>query len=170
MGALAIALLGACAPDAHRPDAAPPPSAVVVLVPRTPYIATFPCGSQCHDAREPNLTRRELTVFHVGRHIEHGPANQWCSDCHAVDSSDRLRTIDGTLITFDESDQLCGQCHGEKHRDWSRGIHGLQTGGWTGVAERRLCTACHDPHTPGRIHFESLPPPVPDPRSARPEP
>ena len=53
----------------------------------------------------------------------------------------------------------CAQCHGEKHRDWSEGIHGLNTGGWRGTVSRRLCTACHDPHAPGPIHLQALPPP-----------
>lgn len=142
-----------------------PAERVVTLVPRTPYLATFPCGEQCHDAREPDPTRRPLVTFHAGRSIEHGPAIHWCDDCHSIAEPDHLVSLDGeTPISFDESDRVCAQCHGEKHRDWSAGIHGLSTGGWRGDVSRRLCTACHDPHAPGRIELEALPPPEADPR------
>lgn len=139
----------------------------VEFVPRTPYLATYPCGAQCHDARQPNPTPRALAIFHTGRHVAHGPALHWCDDCHAIDAADHLVALDGTTpIAFDDSDQLCAQCHGEKHRDWSEGIHGLSTGAWRGTVRRRTCTACHDPHTPGRIELEALPPPALDPRVA----
>lgn len=142
-----------------------PAERVVELVPRTPHLATYPCGEQCHDAREPNPTHRALETFHAGRRIAHGPAIHWCDDCHAIDEPDHLIALDGeTAISFDESDQLCGQCHGERHRDWEAGIHGLSTGAWRGTVHRRLCTACHDPHAPERIHLEALPPPLIDPR------
>ncbi len=142
-----------------------PSERVVELVPRTPYLATYPCSDQCHDAREPDATPRELVTFHAGRRVAHGPAIHWCNDCHSLDEPDHLVALDGeTAISFDASDRLCAQCHGEKHRDWSEGIHALQTGAWRGTVQRRLCTACHDPHAPGRIQLEALPPPEPDPR------
>ena len=161
----AFFLSGACAEAPARRDTEPPPSAEVALVPRTPHMTDSPCGAQCHDAREPDPRPRELTLFHSGQRLDHGSANRWCDDCHAIDEPDRLVTLAGTRITYDESDAICGQCHGEKHRDWSRGLHGLATGGWTGTAHRRLCTACHEPHAPGRIELEALPPPEPDPRA-----
>ena len=150
---------------ADLPEGAPA-ERTVEIVPRTPYLTTFPCGQQCHEAREPDPTERALVTFHAGRRIEHGPAIHWCDDCHSIAEPDHLVSLDGaTAISFDESDQVCAQCHGEKHRDWAVGIHGLSTGGWRGPVQRRLCTACHDPHTPDRIRLEALPPPEPDPRS-----
>lgn len=136
----------------------------VEIVARTPSIATYPCGEQCHDARLPNPTPRELSLFHAGRRIQHGPAVRWCDRCHDLDDLDHLRMMDGDSVSFDASDQICGQCHGEKHRDWSAGVHGSITGGWAGTARRQLCTGCHDPHVASRIHLEALPPPTIEPR------
>ncbi len=167
----AAPLLGACAP--HRAGGAEPDAGLalateertVELVPRTPYMPTYPCGEQCHDARTPDPTPRPLTLFHVRREIHHGPAIHWCDDCHDIASPDHLVALDGTAIAFDTSDQLCAQCHGERHRDWELGLHGGTAGGWRGRVQRRVCTACHDPHAqPERIHLEALPPPLPDPR------
>lgn len=165
---IAIGIMG-CGPPGDGDDAAsgqdaPPAETVVVVVPRTPHLATYPCGAQCHDLREPDPTPRELSAFHAGRRVDHGPALRWCGDCHSIDEPDRLRLRGGELISFDDSDRICGQCHGDKHRDWRHGVHGLSTGGWRGTIRRRTCTACHDPHGPEPIWLEALPPPEPDPR------
>jgi hypothetical protein len=133
----------------------------VELVARTPYLPTYPCGEQCHDDRVADPTPRALALFHVGRTVEHGPALDFCNDCHAMDDVDQLVLLDGTThVGFDASDPLCAQCHGGIHDDWEAGIHGLTTGGWQGTVQRRLCTACHDPHAPGPLHFQALPVPV----------
>jgi len=42
----------------------------------------------------------------------------------------------------------CGQCHGEKYKDWEAGIHGKRTGSWNGEKEYWVCIRCHDPHNP----------------------
>ena len=111
----------------------PPPTAIVEHVTRIPHLATYPCGETCHDDLHPNPTPRELTVFHAGRVLDHGSALRWCAACHASHDIDRLRLLNGELLSFDESHQICAQCHGPKHRDWTQGLHGLQTGGWTGT-------------------------------------
>lgn len=132
----------------------------IVLVPRTPFLAAYPCGEQCHDARTPDRTPRELREFHAGRRVEHGPALGWCERCHSLEAPDSLVSLSGEPIAFDASDRLCAQCHGPEHADWGEGMHGSTTGGWRGTVRRRLCTACHDPHAPGPLHFEALPPPT----------
>jgi hypothetical protein len=136
----------------------------VEIAPRIPFLAAYPCAAQCHDGRAADPTPRELTGFHAGRTVEHGPAIRFCDDCHSLEHPDSLRLMRGELVSFDASDQVCGQCHGEKHRDWETGLHGSVTGGWHGVVVHRQCTACHDPHTPSQITLEALPPPIPDPR------
>jgi hypothetical protein len=162
-----------CGPPGDRAYAAPstgPVGAVVPhaeasahtveLVARTPYLPTYPCGTQCHDDRTPDARPRALVLFHVGREVHHGPALDFCDDCHAMDDVDQLVLLDGvTHVGFDASDALCAQCHGNLHDDWEAGIHGLSTGGWQDHVERRLCTACHDPHTPGDITLTALPVP-----------
>lgn len=144
-------------------DAGPRPERRVEIVPRTPHLAAYPCAEQCHDELTPDPTPRALAAFHAGRIVDHGEM-RWCDACHAIDDLDRLTRMDGRTVSFDESDVLCAQCHGERHRDWVAGSHGALTGGWTGVVGRRTCTACHDPHVPSPIRLEALPPPHLDPR------
>lgn len=164
----ALGALGACAPhlepvgqvaEARQEGTSPPLE--VELVARTPHLATYPCGEQCHDARVSDPRPRALTTFHVGRAVSHGPALDFCDDCHDMADVDMLVLLDhATRVSFDASDALCAQCHGSIHDDWEAGTHGLTTGGWRGHVERRLCTACHDPHAPGPLHFEALPVPA----------
>jgi len=143
------------------PDATTAP--LVVIPDRTPRLATFPCMQQCHAAREPNPNPRPLTAFHSLKQIEHGDTTFWCTFCHNDQNLDTLRLLDGRTVTFNESYRLCGECHGDKRRDWQAGIHGLQSGSWDGRGEkvRRACTACHDPHAPKRPSFQALPAPKP---------
>ncbi|MDH5492477.1 MAG: hypothetical protein OEY14_11055 [Myxococcales bacterium] len=141
-----------------------PPGVISVgrteLVPRTPELVTYPCTDACH--LEPTISDGlALERFHTFREIRHGPALHQCSTCHYVEDMNRLRLFDGTSIDFDESPQICGQCHGEKMRDWLAGIHGLQTGSWNGARQRRACPACHNPHAPTRMRLEAMPAPNP---------
>ncbi len=148
-------------PGGEHQDAEPVTDTDVEIPARTPQLATFPCVEQCHRTREPNPTPRPLREFHSAKHIEHGDTTFWCNFCHNVENLDNLRLLDGRTVTFDEAYRLCGQCHGDKRRDWQMGIHGLQTGYWNGTKTRRSCTACHDPHSPRRPRFQSLPAPHP---------
>lgn len=153
----------ACAPErapsaADRDAEASARERTIELVPRTPHLATYPCA-QCHQDRVPDPTPRALREFHAGRVVTHGPALAWCERCHVLEEPDSLRLIDGTRVSFDASDAICGQCHGPEHADWEAGMHGLSRGGWRGTVRRPLCTACHDPHAPGPLTFEALPPP-----------
>jgi hypothetical protein len=131
---------------------------MVRVVARTPLLSAWPCSEGCHARRAPDPTRRPLREFHAGRALNHGPTLRWCDACHPPDDLDRLRLLGGDRVTFDNADQLCGQCHAERHRDWSRGIHGAQSGSWAGPTLRRNCAACHDPHAPQRPMFNPLPP------------
>jgi hypothetical protein len=133
---------------------------VVQVLERTSQLPTFPCVEQCHKDRMPNPTPRALTEFHSTKKVVHGGPTVWCTRCHNLANLDRLQALDGQELTFDQSFVLCGQCHGDKRRDWDGGIHGLQTGSWSGTKLRRSCTACHDPHAPKRPTFEALPAPV----------
>ncbi|MBE0568764.1 MAG: hypothetical protein IH577_03690, partial [Deltaproteobacteria bacterium] len=51
---------------------------------------------------------------------------------HDINNRDKLRLVSGDLIDFTESFRLCGQCHGDKYRDWRSGIQGKRTGKWKG--------------------------------------
>jgi hypothetical protein len=119
----------------------------------------YPC-SECHSDMEVNTARRDLEDFHDDIRLDHGPADRWCFDCHNPDDRDRLRLVNGTLIGFEESYRLCGQCHGTIYRDWREGIHGRRVGYWNGAKSYLLCAHCHNPHAPRFSEIEPLPPPV----------
>ncbi len=96
---------------------------------------TWPC-SDCHNGKKlkDNPIRRVLVKEHSGITLHHGEEDEslWCLDCHDFKNRDRLRLAGGTLVEFEESDRLCGQCHGRIHRDWKAGVHGQRTGFWNG--------------------------------------
>ncbi len=121
----------------------------------------FPC-SECHIDIEPNPARRELIDMHddISAIFNHDSENRWCLDCHDINNRDYLKLASGKLIGFDESYKLCGQCHGDKLRDWKVGVHGQRTGEWNGKKQYLLCVHCHNPHSPKFKPVKPLPPPV----------
>ena len=131
-------------------------------VPRPPFSeGIFPCTS-CHDgkAMKLNTKRRALTEMHGDIELNHGPETRWCLDCHDAQNRDRLHLASGEKVEFITSYQLCGQCHGDKFRDWRVGIHGKRTGSWNGPKQYLLCVHCHDPHSPHFKPLKPLPPPA----------
>ena len=108
----------------------------------------FPC-SGCHT--EPgDRTRRQL-AFHedIQEIFDHDSEHRWCLDCHDAQDRDVLKLASGETVPFTESYRLCGQCHGDKYRDWRAGVHGKRVGQWNGEKTYFLCVNCHNPHTPG---------------------
>ena len=165
-----LVLLGSAAfadPPAKPHSAKAEESAVQegIQVPKPPFSeGIFPCTS-CHDGKsqKPDPRRRELTGMHGDIILEHGPASRWCLDCHDTNNRDSLHLASGEKIPFTASYQLCGQCHGDKYRDWRVGVHGKRTGNWNGAKQYLLCVNCHNPHSP---RFKALKPMAPP---ARPE-
>jgi len=128
-------------------------------VPPPPFSeGVYPC-SECHADLELNLKRRKLTDAHEKIVLQHGPRERWCFDCHNPDDRNKLRLASGTLVTFEQSYRLCGQCHGPKLRDWRVGVHGKRTGQWNGKRRYLLCAHCHDPHSPRFKPLRPMPPP-----------
>jgi hypothetical protein len=121
----------------------------------------FPC-SECHAYQESNLNRRELVDMHdeISNSFNHDSENRWCLDCHNAENRDFLHLASGKLVSFEESYKLCGQCHGNKLRDWKVGVHGKRTGEWNGQKEYLLCVHCHNPHSPKFKQIKPLPPPI----------
>jgi len=130
-------------------------------VPPAPFSeeGIFPC-SECHVDLDVDPEPREL-MFHEEIQIDHGPKDRWCLDCHNADDRDHLRLVNGSLVGFDESYRLCGQCHGTIFRDWREGIHGRRRGYWDGAKSYLLCAHCHNPHAPAFQPIEPLPPAAP---------
>ena len=117
-------------------------------VPPPPFSkGIFPC-SDCHDGEKTNFTRRVFTDDHKDIVFEHDADHRWCLDCHNPDNRDKLRLASGVLVPFEQSYRLCGQCHGDKFRDWKLGIHGRRSGKWNGDKNYLLCVHCHNPHSP----------------------
>ena len=130
-------------------------------VPLPPFStdSIFPC-SQCHAGMQPpNVKRRVLTDMHTEIELHHAEG-RWCTDCHNPANRDKLRLISGELIDFSVSWKLCGQCHGDKLRDWKVGVHGKRTGYWNGDKQYLLCVHCHNPHDPKFKALKPLPAPV----------
>ncbi len=121
----------------------------------------FPC-SECHDAEYETNPERRLLDMHeeIVEDFDHDSENRWCLDCHDANRRDSLRLASGKLLDFKESYKLCGQCHGNKLRDWKVGVHGKRTGNWNGRKEYLLCVHCHNPHSPKFKPVRPLPPPV----------
>ncbi len=119
----------------------------------------FPC-SQCHD-KPGDPTHREL-AFHddVQSSFNHDSRNRWCLDCHDNKNRDVLHLSSGAPVPFTESYRLCGQCHGDKYRDWRAGVHGKRVGMWNGEKTYYLCVNCHNPHSPRFKPLKPEPAPV----------
>ena len=131
------------------------------FVPPPPFSEDiFPC-SECHADMDVNPKRRILEDEHVeiSEMFNHASDQRWCLDCHNPDNRDVLRLANGDLVSFEESYNLCGQCHGTIFRDWKAGIHGKRTGEWNGRKQYRLCVQCHNPHSPKFKAIKPLPPP-----------
>lgn len=148
---VAVCLLGAA-------GAQPPPAKPVAPAPKKPEVlfeakpppfseGIFPC-MDCHgDQRD--RTRRELGFHEEQQSIfDHDAEHRWCLDCHDYENRDMLRLASGDKVPFTQSYRLCGQCHGDKYRDWRAGVHGKRVGNWDGEKTYLLCVSCHNPHSP----------------------
>jgi hypothetical protein len=190
---LALALLaggqaGATEPKAGaKADARPEKKAAAVaeeVQAMTPPFTEgiFPC-SGCHDGKDKvNTARRELGFHEEQQSVfAHDAEHRWCLDCHDAQKRDQLHLTNGALVPYTESYRLCGQCHGDKLRDWRAGVHGKRIGNWDGLKTYFLCVNCHNPHAPlfkgekevtvdGRtVVMPTLEKIKPEPRPRRPE-
>ena len=148
------------APDSAAPVAAAPHSPGEIQAQPPPFSdGIFPC-SECHT--EPgDPTRRALGAHEeIQQMFDHDSANRWCLDCHDPTNRDVLRLASGAQVPFSESYRLCGQCHGDKYRDWRLGVHGKRIGSWSGQKTYFLCVNCHNPHSPRFQPLHPEPPPV----------
>jgi len=148
-------------PKGHVQPPSKPSATQEIEVPTPPLTeGIFPCSS-CHDNKslKPNPQRRSLGM-HDEIQLKHGPESRWCLDCHDLANRDKLHLVSGERVDFTSSYLLCGQCHGDKFRDWRSGIHGKRTGHWDGKKQYLLCVHCHNPHAP---RFQAIKP-MPKPR------
>ncbi len=71
-----------------------------------------------------------------------------CATCHNYESMNELKSLTGEEISFDQSFALCGQCHSKQEQDWLGGAHGKNLSGWGHARVSKMCTECHNPHSP----------------------
>jgi hypothetical protein len=163
---VALAAMGSAEEPSAKARTDPPPKPLSpgeIQAEAPPFSdGIFPC-SGCHEAPG-DPTRRELGMHEdVQQVFDHDSDNRWCLDCHDNQNRDVLRLASGAHVPFTESYRLCGQCHGDKYRDWRAGIHGKRIGEWDGQRTYLLCVHCHNPHSPA---FEPV---KPEPRPLRPD-
>ncbi len=159
-------LYGGPPPSVPEVFAGYPGAQPFTVVPRKPELPLFPCV-MCHDLQKLNTKVRQLRPSvppdgppHAAV-LQHGDGQMWCLDCHNPKPRDRLRTVNGQDIDFDDSSRQCAQCHSARHRDWAFGGHGKRVEGWTGERQVYACVHCHDPHNPRILpRAASKPPPL----------
>lgn len=158
---LALLLAGLPAGAKEPPKKAEPVTQEGIQVPTPPFTeGIFPCTG-CHDGKQLKVdTRRRELAMHSEIELKHGPESRWCLDCHDASSRDSLHLASGEKVEFTASYKLCGQCHGDKFRDWRVGIHGKRTGSWNGPKQYLLCVHCHNPHAPRFAALKPMPPPT----------
>jgi hypothetical protein len=158
---LAAGLSAIARGEQAAPQHPPAQPAERLEVPPPPFTeGIFPC-SGCHAGMEVNRMRRTLSDMHTDIVLKHDETHRWCLDCHDADNRDMLHLASGELVPFEESYLLCGQCHGEKLRDWRAGVHGRRTGEWNGHKRYLLCAHCHNPHQPRFRAVAPKPAPAP---------
>lgn len=163
LGVGLLVLLTACR-ERHVAAAAPdgpPTTATQVVLAAAPAMApgNFPCAD-CHEPGLPVRTaRHELKQAHQDIRLVHGNAALWCFDCHDAKDRDKLHTVGGETVPYEEAQKLCGQCHGHQLRDWEHGAHGKRTGNWDGTATALRCVNCHAAHAPKFLPIEPMPAP-----------
>jgi len=88
------------------------------------------------------------TDAHAAVSMNHGELA--CGSCHSQ-GTQSLHLADGQDLGWEQSMELCSQCHGVQRRDYDHGSHGGMTGYWNlkkGPRSRNSCVDCHTPHSP----------------------
>lgn len=153
--------------------------ATAVVKPREPHLMYFNMGPEncatCHNGKvvpfpkdkNPRLINMHQDIVENSMQLQHGRGALWCLDCHSAKNRNKLVDRQGTEISFNQPQKLCGNCHGEAYIDWRAGIHGKRIGSWKVGAKKRwwVCTECHNPHTVQVNRFNPIepenPPPLP---------
>ena len=87
---------------------------------------------------------------HWDINLKHAHASTMkCNTCHDMDHApNQLITLQKDTLHFNQSYQLCGQCHSTQYKDWQGGAHGKELGGWSKPRVVKNCASCHNPHKP----------------------
>lgn len=91
--------------------------------------------------------------------VDHGQGAMQCSTCHDVNDFVSFHSPTGEKLKLDQAHQVCGNCHGNRYRDWHFGAHGKRLNNWQGKRVISSCAHCHDPHSPAIKPRKPMPPP-----------
>lgn len=126
--------------------------------PTTGEIQHIQCAT-CHGiARRPDEPTPKN--MHATLVVKHG--NNTCNTCHSDGNRSTLHLADGKTLAFEDTIELCAQCHGPQYRDYQHGSHGGMKGYWDrtkGPRTRNHCVNCHDPHAPAYPSVKPAPGP-----------
>ncbi len=115
---------------------------------RTPDMVQYPCAT-CHTQGLKIPGTPADYQAHADIRLEHAQEKTMdCATCHGNSDTNKLNSLTGSAIDMDRADELCGQCHTEKKRDWLHGAHGKRYYTWQGTRVIQSCTSCHNPHKP----------------------
>jgi len=126
--------------------------------------------SNCHPSADPATQKndpRQLMmhqdIVSDAEKLQHGRGAIWCFDCHNAANRDTLVDRQGNEVSFNQSQKVCGSCHGDVYSNWRMGIHGKRIGSWKVGGKKRwwTCTECHNPHTVQEHRFNPLKPEPP---------
>ncbi|MEC3907791.1 cytochrome c3 family protein [Tamlana sp. 2201CG12-4] len=123
------------------------------LIPeRKGQIKSYAC-TECHSKALDKMQSEDGKKAHWDIKLMHANENTMnCVTCHNPDNMDNLKSLTGKDIDFNNSYNLCNQCHTKQFEDWKGGAHGKRIGGWAPPRASMTCVNCHNPHKP---HFES---------------
>lgn len=123
------------------------------LIPeRKSQITSYAC-TECHSKPLTQMQGKDAKNAHWDIKLVHANKNTMnCITCHNPDNMDNLRSLTGNNIDFNNSYNLCNQCHTNQFKDWKGGAHGKRLAGWAPPRASMTCVNCHNPHKP---HFES---------------
>jgi uncharacterized CHY-type Zn-finger protein len=145
--------------------------AQAVTRPRAKNFKTTMQCSGCHPSadqasapqNDPRQLQMHQDIVSDATKLQHGRGAIWCFDCHNAANRDTLVDRRKQEVSFDESQKLCGSCHGDTYSNWRMGIHGKRTGEWKVGGKKRwwTCTECHNPHTVQEHRFNPVKPEPP---------
>ena len=110
---------------------------------REATLEKFPC-QRCH-----KLPLEGKPKAHWNLKLQHAAdAVMNCATCHDPANLNQLKTLTNKPVSFDQSAQLCAQCHSKQASDWAGGAHGKRLIGWAPPRVSKTCVECHNPHQP----------------------
>ncbi|WP_196890811.1 cytochrome c3 family protein [Aureivirga marina] len=144
---------------------------------RTSMVDSYPCN-KCHavsidelkskggnfvtpkDKAHEGVTAKDckscheyLKKSHWNISLNHADDNAMnCATCHNQDEMNNLSSLTNKNINFNNSYQICSQCHSTQFNEWKNGAHGKQLTGWGEPKVRQTCVGCHNPHDPAIKH------------------